>query len=32
LSDALTGLCVAPLSRGRLMAGLLIAMLRNRAI
>ncbi len=32
LCDALTGLCIAPLSRGRLMASLLVAMLRNRPI
>lgn len=30
--DALTGLCIAPLSRGRLMASLLVAMLCNRPI
>lgn len=32
LRDTLTGLCIAPLSRGRLMASLLVAMLRNRPI
>lgn len=30
--DALAGLCIAPLSRGRLMASLLVAMLHNRPI
>jgi len=32
VGDALAGLCIAPLSRGRLMASLLVAMLRNRPI
>jgi glycosyltransferase involved in cell wall biosynthesis len=32
IRDALSGLCIAPLSRGRLMVGLLVAMLRNRPI
>ncbi|NMG76005.1 glycosyltransferase family 2 protein [Aromatoleum diolicum] len=32
IGDALAGLCIAPLSRGRLMASLLVAMLRNRPI
>lgn len=32
LRDLLTGLCIAPISRGRLMAGLLLAMLSNRTV
>lgn len=32
LRDLLVGLCVAPLSRGRLMTGLLVAMLCNRTL
>lgn len=32
LRDALAGLCIAPLSRGRLMLGLLLAILLNKAI
>lgn len=32
LRDLLAGLCIAPISRGRLMAGLLLAMLCNRTV
>jgi glycosyltransferase involved in cell wall biosynthesis len=32
LRDVITGLCLAPLSRGRLMAGLLVAMLCDRMV
>lgn len=32
LRDVATGLCIAPISRGRLMAGLLLTMLRNGTV